>query len=154
MKCTPMYSHCLKVVNNGNIVDDDNKWVGHKLPIVRASVKTALCDSFCTCTPVLILGSLIYRIDDIEDNSNLRRGIPGITNIYLSNSDFMVIIIWTIYHDQHKKCYISFISVAHNIYGVPQTINSANYVYFLGLEKVLQLNHPDCTKVFTGKNYE
>ena len=100
---------------------------------------------------VLILGSLIYRIDDIEDNSNLRRGIPGITNIYLSNSDFMVIIIRTIYHDQHKKCYISFISVAHNIYGVPQTINSANYVYFLGLEKVLQLNHPDCTKVFTGK---
>jgi geranylgeranyl diphosphate synthase type 3 len=45
---------------------------------------------------------------------------------------------------------ISF-SVAHNIYGVPQTINSANYVYFLGLEKVLQLGHPDSTKVFTGK---
>lgn len=52
-------------------------------------------------------------IDDIEDNSNLRRGIP----------------------------------VAHNIYGVPQTINSANYVYFLGLEKVLQLDHPESTKV-------
>lgn len=55
-------------------------------------------------------------IDDIEDNSNLRRGIP----------------------------------VAHNIYGVPQTINSANYVYFLGLEKVLQLDHPESTKVYSS----
>lgn len=59
-------------------------------------------------------------IDDIEDNSNLRRGIP----------------------------------VAHNIYGVPQTINSANYVYFLGLEKVLQLDHPESTKVFTAQLLE
>jgi geranylgeranyl diphosphate synthase type 3 len=32
--------------------------------------------------------------------------------------------------------------VAHSIYGVASTINSANYVYFLGLEKVLGLNHP------------
>lgn len=45
---------------------------------------------------------------------------------------------------------VSFFTVAHNIYGVPQTINSANYVYFLGLEKVLQLDHPESTKVFTG----
>lgn len=59
-------------------------------------------------------------IDDIEDNSKLRRGIP----------------------------------VAHNIYGVAHTINSANYVYFLGLEKVLQLNHPDATKVFTEQLLE
>ena len=40
-------------------------------------------------------------IDDIEDNSKLRRGIP----------------------------------VAHSIFGVPSTINCANYVYFLALEK-------------------
>lgn len=52
--------------------------------------------------------ALFYRIDDIEDNSVLRRGIP----------------------------------VAHSIYGVAATINSANYVYFLGLEKVLALDHP------------
>jgi len=32
--------------------------------------------------------------------------------------------------------------VAHSIYGVPAVINSANYVYFLGLEKVLALEHP------------
>ncbi|XP_053393023.1 geranylgeranyl pyrophosphate synthase-like [Mercenaria mercenaria] len=59
-------------------------------------------------------------IDDIEDNSNLRRGIP----------------------------------VAHNIYGVAHTINSANYVYFLGLQKVLSLEHPEATKVFTEQILE
>ncbi|MPC20592.1 Geranylgeranyl pyrophosphate synthase [Portunus trituberculatus] len=53
-------------------------------------------------------------IDDIEDNSVLRRGIP----------------------------------VAHSIYGVASTINAANYVYFLGLEKVLALEHPQATQVF------
>ncbi|KAK2152745.1 hypothetical protein LSH36_320g04046 [Paralvinella palmiformis] len=59
-------------------------------------------------------------IDDIEDNSQLRRGIP----------------------------------VAHNIYGVAHTINSANYVYFLGLEKVMTLDHPSVTKVFTEQVLE
>lgn len=38
----------------------------------------------------------VHRVDDIEDNSKLRRGMP----------------------------------VAHSIYGVPSTINTANYVYF------------------------
>lgn len=60
--------------------------------------------------------SSCFRIDDIEDNSKLRRGIP----------------------------------VAHHIFGVPSTINSANYVYFLGLEKTLNLGHPEATRVFTG----
>ncbi|XP_069123282.1 geranylgeranyl pyrophosphate synthase-like [Argopecten irradians] len=59
-------------------------------------------------------------IDDIEDSSKLRRGIP----------------------------------VAHSIYGVPHTINSANYVYFLGLQKVLKLEHPEATKVFTEQLLE
>lgn len=58
--------------------------------------------------------ALLYRVDDIEDNSILRRGIP----------------------------------VAHSIYGVASTINAANYVYFLGLEKCLALNHPQATQVF------
>ena len=55
------------------------------------------------------------RVDDIEDNSILRRGIP----------------------------------VAHSIYGVASTINSANYVYFLGLEKILALNHPQVQIYYT-----
>lgn len=45
------------------------------------------------------LHSASLLMDDVEDNSELRRGIP----------------------------------VAHRIYGVPQTINTANYVYFQAL---------------------
>ncbi|KAH9175039.1 isoprenoid synthase domain-containing protein [Lactarius sanguifluus] len=52
-----------------------------------------------------IIGSVISIIDDIEDNSQLRRGQP----------------------------------VAHKIYGVPQTINTANYVYFLAFQEILAL---------------
>ncbi|CAL1528662.1 unnamed protein product [Lymnaea stagnalis] len=55
-------------------------------------------------------------IDDIEDNSKLRRGIP----------------------------------VTHSIFGVAQTINTANYVYFLALEKLFTLGKlEETTKVFT-----
>lgn len=61
-----------------------------------------------------------FSIDDIEDNSILRRGIP----------------------------------VAHSIYGVASTINSANYVLFLALQKVQQLGHPDATKVYTEQLLE
>uniref|UniRef100_A0A8C7S1I2 Geranylgeranyl pyrophosphate synthase n=2 Tax=Oncorhynchus mykiss TaxID=8022 RepID=A0A8C7S1I2_ONCMY len=44
--------------------------------------------------------------------------------------------------------------VAHSIYGVPSVINSANYVYFLGLEKVLTLDHPEAVHVFTRQLLE
>jgi len=48
-------------------------------------------------------------VDDIQDDSQLRRGAP----------------------------------VTHKIYGVPQTINSANYVYFLALQELLALSSGD-----------
>ena len=54
-------------------------------------------------------------IDDIEDNSKVRRGMP----------------------------------VAHSIYGVPSTINCANYVYFLALSKIMKLNNTKAIEVFT-----
>ena len=64
------------------------------------------------------------RIDDIEDNSVLRRGIP----------------------------------VAHNIFGIASTINSANYVYFLSLEKVIKELPkelvPEAVSIFTQKLLE
>ncbi|XP_077439023.1 geranylgeranyl pyrophosphate synthase [Vanacampus margaritifer] len=44
--------------------------------------------------------------------------------------------------------------VAHSIYGIPSVINSANYVYFLGLEKVLTLNNPEAVRVFTRQLLE
>lgn len=47
-------------------------------------------------------------MDDVEDNSDLRRGIP----------------------------------VAHKIYGIPQTINTANYVYFQVFSLIFSLGPP------------
>lgn len=59
-----------------------------------------------------------FRVDDIEDNSCLRRGVP----------------------------------VAHSIYGVASTINAANYVFFLALEKVQQLGHSDVSAAWMVKS--
>ena len=55
-----------------------------------------------------------YRIDDVQDDSDLRRAVP----------------------------------VAHHIFGVPQTINSANYVYFMALQELLKLNQPHMVSVY------
>ncbi|CAF4340787.1 unnamed protein product, partial [Rotaria sp. Silwood2] len=70
---------------------------------------------------LIVIGDLIEMlhnasllIDDIQDNSKLRRGVP----------------------------------VAHNIYGVPLTINAANYIYFLAMQQALTLRHPDVTQIF------
>uniref|UniRef100_A0A1B6DVR6 Geranylgeranyl pyrophosphate synthase n=1 Tax=Clastoptera arizonana TaxID=38151 RepID=A0A1B6DVR6_9HEMI len=76
---------------------------------------------------LIVIGDIVQMlhnssllIDDIQDNSVLRRGIP----------------------------------VAHSIYGVASTINSANYVLFLALERVLSLNHSEATKVYTEQLLE
>eukprot|EP01113_Clastostelium_recurvatum_P045696 TRINITY_DN788_c0_g1_i2.p1 TRINITY_DN788_c0_g1~~TRINITY_DN788_c0_g1_i2.p1 ORF type:complete len:292 (-),score=55.00 TRINITY_DN788_c0_g1_i2:44-919(-) len=53
-------------------------------------------------------------IDDIEDNSKMRRGVP----------------------------------VAHSIFGIASTINCANYVYFLAMEKCMQFGSPQVTQIF------
>ncbi|KAJ4990121.1 Geranylgeranyl pyrophosphate synthase 2 [Stagonosporopsis vannaccii] len=54
-------------------------------------------------------------VDDVEDNSILRRGIP----------------------------------VANSIFGVAQTINSANYVYFKALQDLLLMANPKLIDIFT-----
>ncbi|KAH6642184.1 isoprenoid synthase domain-containing protein [Boeremia exigua] len=54
-------------------------------------------------------------VDDVEDNSLLRRGIP----------------------------------VANSIFGVAQTINSANYVYFKALQDLLLMGNPKLIEIFT-----
>jgi geranylgeranyl diphosphate synthase type 3 len=59
------------------------------------------------------------RVDDIQDDSQLRRGAP----------------------------------VAHKIYGVPQTINTANYVYFLAFQELSALRRDsgkDVDSLVTG----
>ncbi|GAA5932205.1 hypothetical protein JCM3775_001159 [Rhodotorula graminis] len=52
-------------------------------------------------------------MDDVEDDSHLRRGMP----------------------------------VAHKIYGIPQTINSANYVYFLAFQALQRIRPRQGVKV-------
>ncbi|KAJ3226057.1 Geranylgeranyl pyrophosphate synthase [Clydaea vesicula] len=64
-------------------------------------------------TEMLHMSSLL--IDDVEDDSELRRGVP----------------------------------VAHKIFGTPRTINCANYVYFVALEKLLTLDNKEVVKIFT-----
>jgi geranylgeranyl diphosphate synthase type 3 len=39
--------------------------------------------------------------------------------------------------------------VAHNIFGIPQVINSANYVYFLALQELSTLRNPTAIQIFT-----
>ncbi|CAG8645193.1 378_t:CDS:2 [Paraglomus brasilianum] len=64
---------------------------------------------------VEMLHTASLLIDDVEDDSTLRRGVP----------------------------------VAHQIYGVPVTINCANYVYFLALNELSKLNNPDMFHIYT-----
>ncbi|KAJ3770901.1 farnesyltranstransferase [Lentinula raphanica] len=54
-----------------------------------------------------MLHAASLMVDDIEDDSQLRRGRP----------------------------------VAHKVYGIPQTINTANYVYFLAFQELFTLNN-------------
>lgn len=54
-------------------------------------------------------------VDDVEDSSLLRRGLP----------------------------------VAHSIFGTAQTINSANYVYFLALQELGKLKNPKAINIYT-----
>jgi geranylgeranyl diphosphate synthase type 3 len=55
-----------------------------------------------------------HRVDDVEDSSVLRRGIP----------------------------------VAHSIFGTAQTINSANYMYFIALQEIQKLNNPGAIDIY------
>ena len=63
---------------------------------------------------VRMLHTSSLLVDDIEDNSDLRRGIP----------------------------------VAHHVFGIPQTFNSANYVYFQALREVRDLHNVEALDVF------
>ncbi|KAI9688292.1 MAG: geranylgeranyl pyrophosphate synthetase [Bogoriella megaspora] len=72
-------------------------------------------ESLATISKVVkMLHTASLLVDDIEDSSVLRRGVP----------------------------------VAHSIFGIAQTFNSGNYVYFLALEEVRKLRQPEATSVF------
>ncbi|KNG47833.1 geranylgeranyl pyrophosphate synthetase [Stemphylium lycopersici] len=81
-----------------------NQWL--KVPPERLDIITKV---------VGMLHTSSLLVDDVEDSSLLRRGIP----------------------------------VAHAIFGTPQTINSANYVYFRALSLLLSMNNPKLIEIFT-----
>ncbi|KAI1005193.1 Geranylgeranyl pyrophosphate synthase [Podosphaera aphanis] len=73
-------------------------------------------DSLKVITKVIgMLHTSSLLIDDVQDSSLLRRGLP----------------------------------VAHSIFGTAQTINSANYVYFLALQELQKLRSPKTITIYT-----
>ena len=87
----------------GKLIDCFQLWLNVPQLTVLNEIKRIVAD----------LHNASLLIDDIEDNSKLRRGVP----------------------------------VAHSIFGVPSVINTANYVYFLALERCLGLGNDDAMKV-------
>lgn len=63
---------------------------------------------------VSMLHTASLLVDDVEDNSQLRRGYP----------------------------------VAHSIFGIPQTINSSNYIYFCALQELQKLKNPKAVSIY------
>ncbi|KAK4109406.1 geranylgeranyl pyrophosphate synthetase [Canariomyces notabilis] len=63
---------------------------------------------------VSMLHTASLLVDDVEDSSQLRRGLP----------------------------------VAHSIFGIPQTINSSNYIYFCALQELQKLKNPKAVSIF------
>ncbi|WWC61487.1 uncharacterized protein I303_104071 [Kwoniella dejecticola CBS 10117] len=88
----------------GKLIDAFNLWL--KVPEDSLKVVTRI---------VRMLHNASLLMDDVEDNSELRRGLP----------------------------------VAHTIYGVPQTINTANYVYFLAMQELLSLRPSESSSGWT-----
>ena len=41
--------------------------------------------------------------------------------------------------------------MAHSIFGVAQTLNSANYVYFVALQELARLGNPEALRIYTDE---
>jgi len=91
----------------GKLIDCFQQWLQLESEQVLSDIKQIIGD----------LHNASLLVDDIEDNSKLRRGIP----------------------------------VAHLIFGVAPVINTANYVYFLALEKCHALQNPQAMQVFVSE---
>ncbi|XP_022643970.1 geranylgeranyl pyrophosphate synthase-like isoform X2 [Varroa destructor] len=69
---------------------------------------------------VMLLHNASLLVDDIEDDSRRRRGVPS----------------------------------AHRVFGLASTLNTANYVYFIALEKCLKLGRSSAIEVFSEQLLE
>lgn len=106
--CGP-YNHLLQNPGKGfreQIINAFNVWV--QVPVDRLEI---IMDA------VNMLHSASLLIDDIQDNSTLRRGLPS----------------------------------AHTVFGVAQTINSANYYYFQAMRRLEMLNSEAAMKHFADE---
>jgi geranylgeranyl diphosphate synthase type 3 len=90
----------------GQLVDAFNLWF--KIPSEKVKAIKETIGSLHTAS---------LMIDDIEDNSKLRRGVP----------------------------------VTHLIFGIPSTINTANYVYFQAMEQCYKLGNTKAMEVFIAE---
>lgn len=91
----------------GKLINCFQLWLNVESIDVLNEIKTIVAD----------LHNASLLIDDIEDNSKLRRGVP----------------------------------VAHSIFGVAPVINTANYVYFLALERCHALKNPEAMQIFVSE---
>ncbi|KAF5331475.1 hypothetical protein D9758_015489 [Tetrapyrgos nigripes] len=98
----------------GRLIEAFNLWL--KVPEAELTVIARIVN-------MLHVASLM--VDDIEDASQLRRGRPGTTGSFPQPTSPLTTL--------------QIPSVAHKIYGVPQTINSANYVFFLAFQELINL---------------
>ncbi|KAF2264815.1 terpenoid synthase [Lojkania enalia] len=98
-----LYGHPGKDIRS-QLIAAFNKWL--RVPLERLEVITRV---------VGMLHTASLLVDDVEDSSVLRRGIP----------------------------------VANSIFGVAQTINSANYVYFKALQELMLMSNPKLIEIFT-----
>ena len=67
------------------------------------------------CDVIQMLHNASLLVDDIEDNSVLRRSLP----------------------------------VAHKVFGTPQTLNCANYMYFVSLSNIVKLGSAEAVGIFS-----
>ncbi|CCM02947.1 uncharacterized protein FIBRA_05062 [Fibroporia radiculosa] len=91
------YTHIFSVPGKdirGLMLEAFNSWL--QVPADQLSIISKV---------ISMLHTASLLIDDIEDDAQLRRGVP----------------------------------VSHKIYGIPQTINSANYAYFLAYQELFRL---------------
>lgn len=87
-----------------HLIDAFNIWL--RVPDDRLAIVRRVIQMLHNASLLWVGGQLAdSSMDDVEDDSELRRGVP----------------------------------VAHHVYGIPQTINTANYVYFLAFQELLKL---------------
>lgn len=87
----------------------------HLIAAFGAVIKVDSADLAVISHITMLLHNASLLVDDVEDNSLLRRGLPA----------------------------------AHCLFGVPQTINSANYMYFVALQEVLKLKSHVAVSIYT-----